>query len=222
MSLSQPQIKNPCHKFIEFKGDSGDFRYWDKEQKKNIIIEKPFSFIVLDELSTITGFSDEYQCGIYSNEVHNLSEESLSVRAFKGKSKLVGKYSEIKGDIAQMGGKYTKSVYAALIKKDNELELVNFQLKGISFKAWLDAVLDKSSFAVSVTGCDNGKKGKVEFKIPIYKQTEVSHLLIEKAVVMDKTLQSYLKEYAHNQIVKDEAVQADAPVENQEDESIPF
>lgn len=214
MSLSKPQIKNPCHKFIEFKGDSGDFRYWDKATEKNIIVEKPFSFIVLDELSTIKGFSDEYQCGIFSNEVHNLSEETLSVRTFKGKTRITGKYSEIKGDIAAIGGKYCKSVYAALIGKDNQLELVNFQLSGIAFKAWLDAVIDKSSFSVTVTGCDNGKKGKVEFKIPIYKQTEVATELIAKAVVMDKDLQAYLKEYAHQRAEKDEAVQADAPVEN--------
>lgn len=216
MSLSKPKLHNPCKKFIEFKGDSGIFQFWDKTLEKSVEVKKPFSFIVLDELSTIVGFSDEYQCGIYSNEVHNLSDETLNVRTFKGKTRITGKYADIKGDINAIGGKFCKSVYAALIHDDKTLELVNFQLKGISFKAWMDAVVDKSSFAVSVEDCSNGKKGKVEYKIPNFKQSEINPSVLEKAVLMDKALQDYLKEYTHQQVVKDEAVQQHPEPDSQE------
>jgi hypothetical protein len=218
MSLSKPKLTNPCKKFIEFKGDSGIFQYWDKVAEKNVEIPKPFSFIVLDELSTITGFSDEYQCGIFSNEVHSLLDEPLSVRTFKGRTRIVGKYTDIKKDVAAIGGKFCKSVYAALIKSDNTLELVNFQLKGIAFKSWMDAVIDKSSFAVKVEDCGEGKKGKVEFKIPNYKQADLPRDLLEKAVAMDKDLQVFLKEKAQSQEIREEVERA--PVE--QEEAVPF
>ena len=219
MSLSKPKLVNPCKKFIEFKGDSGIFQYWDKVAEKNVEVQKPFSFIVLDELSTITGFSDEYQCGIYSNEVHSLTDEPLSVRTFKGRTRIIGKYADIKKDITAIGGKFCKSVYAALINPDNTLELVNFQLKGIAFSAWMDCVIDKSAFAIKVEDCSNGKKGKVEYKIPNYKQASLSLDLLEKAVEIDKELQKYLKEYSQSQVIKDEAEQVKSePIE----EEVPF
>lgn len=197
MSLSNPKATNPCRKFIEFKGDSGVFQYWDKEAKANVQLKMPVSFIVLDELCNIQGFSDSAQAGIYSNEVRNLNDQVLNVRVFKSKISKMGRYADIKGDIAAMGGKFCKSVYAALIHGDN-LELVNFQLKGISFKSWLDKTVDLSASAVTIKGCTDGKKGAVKYKIPVYEALPVSKELMEKAVVMDKALQSFLNTYLSN------------------------
>lgn len=229
MSLSQPALKNPCHKFIEFKGGTGIFQYWKKGEQKgegeNVELKKPFKFIVLDELSTITGFNDESQSGVYSNEVHNLNDDILNVRTFKGRGKIVGKYADIKADIAEMGGRFTKSVYAALIQND-ELELVNFQLKGISFKSWVDADLDKIGHAIEVEEkCDDGKKGRVEYKIPRFKQADVSKKLLDQAIKMDEALQSHLVAYKHAQMVKveSESVQVKEEVGNKvEDDDVPF
>ncbi len=35
MSISNPKIENPCQKFIEFKGDKGQFFYYDKELEEH-------------------------------------------------------------------------------------------------------------------------------------------------------------------------------------------
>lgn len=225
MSLSQPKPVNPCKKFIEFKGNSGVFQYWDKSTEKNIEVEKPVKFIVLDELATITGFSDQFQCGVYSNEVHSLTNELMSVRTFKGGQKIVGKYADIKGEIASMGGKFCKSVYAALIGKGNVLELVNFQLKGAALSAWVNYSGDKTGGAVQVIKCMDGKKGAVTYKIPVFEQVTYDPDLMKQAIMMDRNLQAYLADYAQHNLIKAETEQPDAPVESQEhpkDGEIPF
>ena len=128
MSLSNPiTSQNPATRFIQFKGDSGKWSYFDKskgENGENVEIKLPIYFIILDELSTIKGWSDQYQSGIYSNEIHNLGEQ-LTVKTFKGGAMIKGWYQDIKNDVKALGGKYTKSIYAMLIYEDDSTELVN-------------------------------------------------------------------------------------------------
>lgn len=214
MSLSTPKIKNPCKKFIEFKGNAGVFQFWNKEKKQNELLDFPISFIVLDELSTITGFSDSTQSGVYSNEVHSMKNENLHVRTFKGGVKVYGKYDDIKGRITEIGGKFCKSVYAAMIT-DQGLELVNFQLKGIAFSAWLSKEIDVSNQAVTIEGCSDGKKGAVKFKVPTYKLLDVDAAKMNEAKEIDKTLQAYLKDYKANQA----AIESEKP---EVEDDIPF
>lgn len=196
MSLSNPKVSNPCKKFIEFKAsaDAGYFQYWDKEEKKNIEMDTPVKFIVLDELCTITGFSDSAQAGIYSNEVRDLKTQVLNVRAFKSKISVMGIYDVIKGDIKSMGGKFCRSVYVALFN-GNELELACLKLTGIAFKAWLDREVDLSFQGVVFEKSLDGKKGAVHYKIPVYEALNVSKELMAKAIEMDKELQAYLNVY---------------------------
>lgn len=198
MSLSQPKLKNPCSKFIEFKAgsDMGHFQYWNKEKEENVILKFPITFIVLDELSTITGFNDSTQSGIYSNEVHSLSNQVLSVRTFKGGIKFDGLYADIKPRITELGGKFCKSVYVALINGD-DIELANLQLKGISFKAWMDR---KEGSCFKVSECIDGKKGNIKYKIPVYAACDASKDLMDQARAMDEMLQMYLKAYESNNI----------------------
>lgn len=192
MSLSAPKLQSPCKKYIEFKGDDGVFQYWDKENKKNIQLKLPISFIVLDELNTIKGFCEEAQSGIYSNEIHNLKTQDLFVRCFKGRKGITGKYADIKGDIGSLGGRFCKSVYAALIDGES-LEMVNFQLMGAAFKSWVDKQVDTSHGAVTCNGCIDGKKGKVEYKIPVWEEETVSPNLLKEAIEMDRKLQEFLR-----------------------------
>lgn len=231
MSLSNPTLKNPCKKFIEFKGDIGVFRYWDKDAKKNIELKYPFTFIVLDELSTITGYNDQTASGVYSNEVRSVKNQTLNVRTFKGNLKVIGKYADIKAEIGDLGGKYTKSVYAAMVN-GGTLELVNFQLKGISFKSWVDKDVDVSIQAVKVATCSDGKKGRVEYKIPNYEPLAITEAQLKVATDMDRSLQEYLKNYESihkSEEQADESVQPDAnnqPNEKNKDDiendDIPF
>ena len=102
MSLSNPTVsQNPASKYIEYKGDSGKWFYFDKtkgENGENVELHPPLYFIVLDELATIKGWSDQYESGIYSNEVHHINE-TLRVKSFKGGLSIVGKYPDIKFEV---------------------------------------------------------------------------------------------------------------------------
>lgn len=229
MSLSNPRLTNPCKKFIQFKGDTGVFQFWDKEAEKNIDLKEPVSFIVLDELCTISGFSDEFKSGIYSNEVRSLQDQVLNVRSFKGGLRVVGKYADIKGDIGAAGGKFCKSVYVALIH-DDSIELANFQLKGIAFSAWLEKTIDLSLHGVTINKYEDGKKGAVKYKIPVYEKLEIAKSLFEKAIAMDKMLQEYLTSYQKNNEIEavkknlssSEGSQSHPAEAYQADDDVPF
>lgn len=214
MSISQPKLQNPCKKFIEFKGDAGVFQYWDKEKKENVKMAYPIGFITLDELSTIKGFNEASKSGVYANEVHSIKNQTLHVRTFKGGTSIYGKYAEIKDKVKSIGGKYCKSIYAALITKDKTLELVNFQLTGAAFKAWIDKTTDSNSEVMVVTKTVEAKKGKVVYQIPVWGAAGMTDEMRAGAIEMDRQVQFYLKSKKVEEV--DEGVQDHPEVEDQD------
>jgi hypothetical protein len=207
MSLSNPKAENPVTKWIEFKGSTGKFQYWDKATESNI--ELPLAkigFIVLDELNTISGYHSSAEAGIYSNEISDLSHETLTVKVFKTNIQITGLYKDIKDNIKAIGGKFTKSVYAALITGKDSLELVNFKMSGSGFGGWLEKKVNLYKQGVKVTGLKDGEKGATKFKIPVFEGFEMPENLRLKAVDMDKELQEYLKQYKSKQIETAEVV----------------
>jgi hypothetical protein len=212
MSKSNPKIENPCTKFIDFKGDKGRFFFYDKEKEKQIDIPLPIYFTVLDELSTISGYNEKNDCGIYSNEVHSTGSEILRVKTFKGGESVIGLYKDIKDSIKAMGGKYTKSVYALLIHPDKTTELVNFKFKGASFSAWLEKKINPLNSVIGIVGLTEEKKGITVYQVPIFQAFKLSPELDARAIAADEILQTYLKEYKamipEKEIAKAEAVES--------------
>jgi len=201
MSLSNPTTENPVKKFIEFKADLGVFRYWDKQKEENIPLEFPIQFIVLDELATISGYCEKTNSGIYSNEIHNLNFQQLNVKSFKGGVHIVGKYADIKDEVKAYGGKFTKSVYAALLNEGG-LELVNFRLKGAAFSGWMDSKFNSQRPGVEITKCEDKKKGTNKYKQPVFDMLEITEEYLNEATAMDIKLQEYLTAYESKQIEK--------------------
>lgn len=196
MSLSNPKLTNPCKKFIEFKGDSGTFQYYDKEKQENVTVPLPFKFIYLDELNAVTGFSDQWKNGVFSNEVHNLNTQILNVRVFKAPVTITGKYKDIKAEILSIGGKFMKSIYIGLLDENNNLELANLKLKGSGFGGWLEKKFNpEQSPAIMVEETREDKKGAVKFHVPVFTNFEIAPSLHTQAVNLDRELQGYLKEY---------------------------
>jgi len=99
--------EKPAEMYLEWKSDDKSFSYYDKAQGKNITVD-PGKFLFLMDRSTIKGWSEADQSGIYSNEVKNLSTDDLNVRTFSGKAIASGKYADIKEAIAKAGGTFTK------------------------------------------------------------------------------------------------------------------
>ncbi len=200
MSFSEPKLENPAKKYIDFK--EGKFQYFDKETEKNVTIELPIYFVVLDELSTISGFCEKHNCGIYSNEVHRITEEILKVKTFKGGEQIIGLYKDITDAVARLGGKFTKSVYGMLCTPDGN-ELVNFKFRGAAFSSWLDKKFNPEKFGVIIKETFEASKGKTVYQVPVFKAFNLTDDLKLQATVMDKELQNYLKEYKAHQIEKE-------------------
>jgi len=203
MSKSNPKLQNPCQKFIEFKSDKKQFVYFDKEIEKQIEIPIPIYFVVLDELSTISGYNKRNDCGIYSNEVHNLTDEILRVKTFKGGESITGKYSDIRDSIIALGGKFTKSVYAMLIKPDKSIEFVNFKFRGSSFASWMDKKINVDNYIIAVVDFIEQQNGNTIYNVPIFKAYKLEPEINQDAIEMDKILQKYLKEYKSQQPEKE-------------------
>ncbi len=195
MSRSQPTLVNPCSKWIEYSGDSGEFFTYNKETKAKEKVEMPIYFAVLDELSAISGYSEKYGAGVYSNEVSSVVHEQLRVKTFKGGCSIIGMYKDIRDNIAAIGGKFTKSVYALLIHEDRSTEFVNFRFKGSAFSAWLDKGFNPMNFIVGVAETVEETKGKTRYQVPVFKSYRSDPDIDAAAVEQDKVLQEYLKVY---------------------------
>ena len=203
MSKSNPTIKNPATRFIDFH--NGEFEYYDKETTESVIIPMPIYFVVLDELSTISGFCKASGSNIYSNEVHRVSDEIMRVKTFKGGYTATGLYKDIAAEIKSWGGKFTKSVYAMMILPDNQFELVNFRFRGAAFSAWIDKKFDVDKFAVGVSETTIEKNGATTYHVPVFAPFTLTDEINQRAIALDKELQAYLKAYKSQQAEKEVA-----------------
>ncbi len=218
MSLSKPSLSNPCEKWIGFKGSSGKFQYWDKEKEKEVELQLPLKFIVLDEMVKISGYNNATDSGIYSNEVKSTRKEQLHVRTWKGGEEIKGLYADIKDSIVRMGGKFTRSIYVALVT-GKDVELANLELRGAAFSGWLawrkkKKETDFSKLLVMITGTEEGKTGSITYKVPIVGEEPLTNKeWCAEAMRLDKELQQYFR--ARNE------QQEEAVLEMEEEEEIP-
>jgi len=199
MSFSKPQLTNPSKKFIEWSSEDACFSYYDKDQSKNILLPLPVYFIVLDQLSTITGFCKKHKSSIYANEVRSIVKEPFLVKTFKGGERLAGMYNEIKGSIKELGGKFTASVYAMLIAEGQEPELVNIRLKGSAFSTWLDKKINTGKYIIQVKEAREEVNGTTVYNVPVFSKLDLTLALTKTGILMDQMLQEYLKEYLAQQ-----------------------
>jgi hypothetical protein len=192
-------MPNPAKYFYSWSGEDGSFRYYDKENKKNITVdisEKPFTFLVLDILSTIKGYSEADKCGFWSNEVRDTTKEVLVVKTSNGVV-AKGVYGDIKDKIKAKGAKFSISVYAAMKNADGALEIVNIQMYGSAGSAWMDFVKKHKVYelAVAVKKAEKKKKGKTEYFIPVFEPMKISSKTDDEAAVLQKELKEYLTSY---------------------------
>lgn len=196
MSLSNPTPTNPAQHFFTWSGSKGELSFYNKEKQQNITVPLPFEFIVLDELSTITGYSDQDQSGFWSNEVRNITKDELNVRTKKG-TKQLGVYKELKGSPALTGAKYAKSIYLAHKDKSGNYIMGNLKASGVALTAWIElsAKHNVQGGKVRLTGSTDGSKGATQFKIPTFEYDTFTPDEYEAAVELDKQLQMYLSQY---------------------------
>lgn len=192
MSLSNPRGNNPVRKFFKVRASTGDLVFYDKSQSREVVVSVPFSFVVLDSLSTVGGFHEPSKSGIWANEVRS-SSDVLRVRT-RGGSLIEGPYSQIRDRLRGLGGKFASSVYIAY-KEGDETALGNITFIGASLSEWLDFKKGKSLDSdpgVTVAGFEHRTKGRTEYFVPKFDRFTVPEAALREAAGLDRELQQYL------------------------------
>jgi hypothetical protein len=189
------EIINPAVRFFEWSGEEGLVKYYDKEKKEQIKLGLPFQFLVLDALSTISGYSDADKSGYWSNEIRDLKTELFVVRTKKGKQ-FEGTYAQLPS-AGLVGVKYAQSVYIAFKDENGISQIGNIKMMGSSLGAWIDFRKKAKIFdlAITITGSVKAKKGSTVYFVPTFETSEPSSNDNSIAVDLDKELQIYLKAY---------------------------
>jgi hypothetical protein len=207
MSRSNPTetSSNPCTRWFEWAGgsDGGFVRYYDKDAEKSVSVGDKFTFLLLDELAAVKGWHDASDSGIYSNEVRDTRQDVLVVKSYKGGELASGLYAQIRDRVGNLGGHFHASCYIAY-KDGDEYKLGNLGIKGAALNTWVEFKKQAGRKdgrpayyvdAVRIHGYDEGTKGRVTYRVPRFSLAAVSEDANDKAVALDKELQSFLSEY---------------------------
>jgi len=198
MSRLDDDIKNPAKHFLKWKGSEGGFEYFDKtrgEKGEKVLVKLPFSFMALDTMATVKGYSDTEQSGFWSNEVRNIGKDTLTVRTKNGIA-AKGVYSEVMANKACTGAKFCQSVYIVATIEGKSV-IANIQMMGTALSAWIDFGKANKIFkgAIKVASMKEGKKGATKYQTPIFEAIEVTPEADEKAKAMAEELKAYLDIY---------------------------
>lgn len=202
MSRSRPtnNAPSPVVRRFEWNGDgeAGNIRYYDKTAGKNIDVALPFTFILLDELATIGGYNEKSNTGIYSNEVRDTRTDAFVVKTKAGVL-IEGLYKDIKDRLEKLGGHFVASCYIAFKQDDGDFAIGQLKLKGAALSAWMDFKKSNRAAmydgAVSITGFNQGKKGKIEFRTPVLAVKDISNDSKQIAMDLDDEVQNWLDVY---------------------------
>jgi hypothetical protein len=220
MSRSNPQdtqLPNPATRWLTFNGSTGKVRYFDKELKETVVIDYPFTFILLDVLACVKGYDETAECDIFSNEVKNLQKEQLTVRSRTGGIIATGFYGDIKKDVNAAGAEFHSNLYIA-IKTEAGLRIASLKLKGAAVSSWME--FEKKNRAqlyeqaIVINGSDEHTNGAITYKTPKFTLMPLSAETQAQAKVLDIELQTYLKS------VSPKAAPPVEPVQHLRDEDV--
>lgn len=220
MSLSsQDRPTNPSKFFLSVSG--GTVHYYDKESGQNVDVPVPLEFVVLDQLGTIKGFSDNDQSGFWSNEVKSSGNDPFTVRTKTG-VKATGLWKDIKHEPAVQGAKFNASVYIAH-KSGDGLVISNVAFQGAALNAWIEFIqankgVMKGKAKVVLSGFDDAKKGAVKYQVPRFETAEITASEVEVATDLDRELQAYLAQYFNYKAA--DATEPDAVVAEADEDTI--
>lgn len=182
--------KNPKTKQLEKVRDTGWY-YWDKELNDGkggeVLVPMPVTFMWLESASSFTGYNEATNSSIYSNEVLDLKNDTMTVRM--GKDIIAeGTYAEVKDKVAAKGGKFCIPVYALM-----DGEVVRFLMTGASL-SWINFNnrIKNNTHAIVCYDTKQEKKGSNEYEVPVFKYLPAEE---EDKKLADEAYETQVKPY---------------------------
>lgn len=189
MGFGNAKAERPYTRTIKWKSGDDQFETYNADTKKNEPVEIDW-FTVLEELTSVSGYNENSNKGIWSNEVLELGQK-IEVRV--GNDIVTsGSWKEIKAEVTAMGGKFTNVVIALLPSG----EIIRILLAGSGCTGWIGKKFSPMSLqcGVKFNGSQEGKKGNVTYNIPTFVKRELSSEETESAMDAWKTVEAWLKD----------------------------
>lgn len=208
MGRSNPNeyAENPAQRFFDWQGGEGALVYYDRDKKENVEVDRPFRFLVLEEVMTVGGGfdNDDTFIGYWSNAIkpREAKNEELTVRSTaKGKTRveMTGKWADIKASLT--GAKYIKGLYVGYFNDDDDLTIGYLKIRGAALSAWMEFCkahknIYEGAFTITKDTVQK-KKGKNTYFEPVFSHTDkLKDETNQAALALDAdVLQPYLTEY---------------------------
>lgn len=198
---NKQQLNDPATKILRWTSEKGCFQVYDRESGEKNDLNIPVSFVVLDELQTVKGWSAKYDSGIYANLWRSNEPGFFKVRVNQGGGNdfpITGHWKTIKDRVENEGGKWVKVIYAMMKAKAGGYETVRIDLHGVvaylfgQIKGSMDgAIVIKETFVDEKLK----KKLRKEFLFPKFEKMKINEDVEEQAILKDRELQDYLTDY---------------------------
>jgi hypothetical protein len=225
----QETISNPCNKWFKWKGSTGAVAYYDKLTKQDVEVQLPFTFLLLDVLSTIKGYDEGSKQSIWSNEVRDIKSSILTVKS--GSEVLIsGNYATVREKAIAAGGGYAASCYIAFFDENKKLQIGNMTMTGSSLGGGVHKPADKNMKDIEVGAWIEFTKnfkneiykkaivvskderictqGATKFYCPKFSLKDVSEETDKAAIELNNELQKYLETYLK---IEEKPIEAVAP-----------
>ncbi len=207
MSRSRPsnRVTSPVKHYFEWKGaksTGGKLSFYDKERRQEVLFPK-LNFVILDQLSSITGYCKPKNGGIRGTEVRSTKNEEMTVWIGKDKQPYTkGLWADLKGSIS--GAKFARVLYIGIVNSNGgPMEIAKFTVAKSAFGAWMNFLggvedyegnggVDSrdASLGFRVTGSLK-KVDPQEFYVPKFESYELTPEQVEEANKLDAQLQDY-------------------------------
>lgn len=163
--LDEQNQSNPANLRLTWSSAESSFKCYDCTTQIKSLLNN-VEFAILEESTSVCGFHEAQNLGIFSNEVKNLKTQALSVRTKNGVI-IEGYYADIK-DKWGKGPAFCKNVYVQL----KSGEIASIQLSGAALKAYFDfREANRGKITknwIGLSGVNALKKGSVSYNVPIF------------------------------------------------------
>jgi len=232
MSRLSSMVERPFTKTLSWKNEKFDKKlkkvvqekgwyYYVKsevegEKGTNVMVDMPFTFLYLVSATSFSGYNEENNASIYSNEV--LSERDLKelfprgreedveeytqkiknaqvLTAKMGKDTIAtGFYKDIKAQVVEKGGKYCQPLYALMIT-DEGTEIVRLLISGSGVETWIPFAnaAKLRTMGVSCCGSVEKTKGSNDYEAPKFQYVEVDASYQKAADAAAEEVLNYFK-----------------------------